>query len=69
MISKVVLALGTLCSTAVSANTGFHASLDISVIEQAKNVYMDTILKFVNNLQLPDLGDDKDYLRGNHVSV
>lgn len=30
---------------------------------------MDSILKFLNNLQLPDIGDSKDYLHGNHVSV
>lgn len=30
---------------------------------------MDKILLFLNNLQLPDVGDSKDYMHGNHVSV
>ena len=63
----LILLLGLTTSTL--AYDGLRASLDISVIEQAKDVYMDTILKFLNNLQLPDLGDSKDYLHGNHVSV
>ena len=68
MISKTILALGTLCSAA-TANTGVHASLDIAIVEQAKDIYMDVILKAINNLALPNIGDSKDYLHGNHVSV
>ena len=30
---------------------------------------MDTILNALNNLQIPDMGDDKEYLHGNHVQV
>ena len=45
--------------------------MDISVVEQAKNVYFDEILKLLNNLQIPDINssDGKDYLHGNHISV
>lgn len=41
------------------------------MVEQAKNVYFDEILKILNNLQIPDVdsSDGKDYLHGNHVSV
>ncbi len=68
MISRVLVTLGAITSS-VFANDGLRASLDIAVIEQAKDVYMDTILKFLNNLELPDMGDSKDYLHGNHVTV
>jgi len=30
---------------------------------------MDTILDVLNNLTIPDVGDSKDYLHGNHISV
>ena len=70
MIAKTFAALLALSSTVLAQNTaGIKASLDIAVVEQAKDVYMDLILKFVNNMQLPDMGDSKDYLHGNHVSV
>ena len=72
MISKTFAALAALATTAFGTNpTGIHASLDISVIEQAKDVYMQKIVETLNNLQLPDINSDdgKDYLHGNHVTV
>ena len=71
MIARTLVALFALSShTALATSpSGIRASLDISVMEQAKNVYMDLILKTVNNLQLPDYNDGKDYMHGNHVSV
>ena len=70
MIAKTLVALFALGSCAAATNpSGVKASLDIAVMEQAKDVYMNEILKFVDNLQLPDIGDSKDYLHGNHVSV
>ena len=69
MIFRALVALFA-TTTAVQAGTsGVHAELDIAVIEQAKDVYFDNILKFLNNLQLPDIGDSKNYLHGNHISV
>jgi len=68
MISRILVTLFAITGSCF-ATDGLRASLDIAVIEQAKDVYMDTILKFLNNLQLPDMGDSKDYLHGNHVSV
>jgi len=70
MIFRTLIALFALTSVTLATNpSGLKASLDISILEQAKDVYMDQILKFLNNLQLPDIGDSKDYLHGNHVSV
>ena len=72
MISKTLAALGAVATSnfALATNpNGLKASMDIAVVEQAKDVYMDSILKFLNNLYLPDIGDSKDYLHGNHISV
>ena len=46
---------------------GVKNALDISVIEQAKDVYFDEIVKLINNLDLPDihLEGDKGYMLGN----
>ena len=71
MISKTLVALFAITSTLVHATTdsGVHASLDIAVIEQAKTVYFDKILSYLNNLAIPDINNGKDYMHGNHVSV
>jgi len=72
MISRTFAALSALASTALATNqSGIHASLDISVIEQAKDVYMSKIVETLNNLSLPDINSDdgKTYLHGNHVQV
>lgn len=72
MLSKIIGTVSALVFGASATNTsGIHAELDISVIEQAKNVYLDSVLKYLNNLQLPDVNSDDghDYLHGNHISV
>jgi hypothetical protein len=62
----------TLTTSALAAvacaqvNTGMTASMDISIIEQAKDVYFDSIIQTINNLQLPDLEEDSHhYLKEN----
>ena len=47
--------------------SGVKNSLDIGVIEQAKDVYFDEIAKLINNLTIPDiyLPDDKGYMLDN----
>jgi len=59
------------CTQAVYAlantKSGFKASMDIDVIEQAKDVYFDWIIQTVNSLEIPDFYDDSNhYLKGNH---
>jgi len=57
----------------VSAQTfkaGLKNSLDMAVLEQAKDVYFDKILALVNNLNLPDLEDGEgNYLRENTFEI
>ena len=70
MIKTTLVTVCALFGVALAANpNGIKASLDVDVLQQAKNVYMDTILNSLNSLVIPDVGDDKDYLHGNHVSV
>lgn len=70
MIKRTIVTLFALIGSATAQNnSGVKASLDVAILEQAKNVYMDTILNTLNNLALPDFGDSKDYLHGNHIEV
>ena len=68
--------LRSLASCAIAAigfaqpNTGMTASMDIAIIEQAKDVYWDTITSVINNLALPDFYEDKNhYLTGNRFEL
>ena len=60
-----------ICLAATQAQTSYYAgvknSLDISVIEQAKDVYFNEIVKLINNLTIPDihLEGDKGYFLDN----
>ena len=70
MFTKTLVALTALCLCASPVQAflaGVKNSLDISVIEQAKDVYFDEIIKLINNLELPDiyLPDDKGYFLDN----
>ena len=71
MIFRTIVALLGAAAVQATGTSGVHAELDIAVIEQAKTVYFDNILKFLNNMQIPDItsSDGKTYLHGNHVSV
>ena len=54
------------------ANTksAFKASVDISVLTQAKDVYFDSLLSLVNNFPIPDFYQDENhYLTGNHFQL
>ena len=61
------MAVATFATGAKAYFSGVKNSLDISVIEQAKDVYFDEIIRLINNLELPDiyLPDDKGYMTGN----
>ena len=68
---KIVAAAALSCSLLGGPShayfSGVKNSLDIAVIEQAKDVYFDSIVKLINNLALPDiyLPDDKGYMLDN----
>ena len=51
--------------------TGLKNSLDIAVIEQAKDVYFDAILKLITNLKIPDFyaKDNEDYMIDNTLVI
>ena len=43
--------------------SGVHAELDISVIEQAKDVYWSTIYEMIDYLKIPDVISDDGKMR------
>lgn len=66
--------MSTFAAALLAANTlaqsnltpGIKASMDISILEQAKDTYFDNIVQIINNVKIPDIEDDKgNYLRGN----
>jgi len=66
-IAAVFLLLGSLTLADVATTTaGVKSSLDIEVMEQAKDVYFDTVVKLINSIPLPDFDDGNgNYMRGN----
>lgn len=64
-----ILTTALVASTAMAQTDmtpGIKASLDIAVLEQAKDVYFDNIVNLINNLTIPDFEDsDGNYMRGN----
>jgi hypothetical protein len=61
-----VSALAGAVAPEASIPTGMTASLDISVLEQAKDVYFDTIMEMINTVEIPDFDKDKNhYMEGN----
>ena len=59
------------CWSQATFKAGVKNSLDIAVIEQAKDVYFDKILKIITNLQIPDIyiKDNEDYMIGNTLVI
>ena len=62
----VTCAVSMLSTQASAYLAGVKNSLDIGVIEQAKDVYFNEIRKLIDNFDLPDiyLPNDKGYLLG-----
>lgn len=68
MLTKVLTTALIVTGAFAQSNlkSGIKASLDISVLEQAKDVYFDNIVTLINNLKIPDFEDnDGNYMRGN----
>lgn len=64
----LVASLGVFGQSVLKA--GIKNSLDIAVLEQAKDVYYDKIVSLINGITIPDLEDGKgNYLRDNTFEV
>jgi hypothetical protein len=49
---------------------GLKNSLDIAILEQAKDAYFDMILSLINNIELPDIEDSHgNFLRQNSFEI
>ena len=56
--------------TYATLKAGLKTSLDMTVIEQAKDVYFDKIMGLINGMTLPDLEDgDGNYMRENSFEI
>ena len=58
MIKRNLIALLAIYSSALAQNPGLTASLDIAVLQQAKDVYFDKILDIIRHVQIPDFAFD-----------
>ena len=52
-----------------STKSAFKASMDIDVIEQAKDVYFDWIIQTVNAIEIPDFYQDKNITLRETISI
>ena len=73
LFARTLLSACVLCS-AVSAQTsstsnGITASLDIAVIEQAKDVYFDKVIKLIQSVQIPNYDSGDVYLHDNTFTL
>ena len=73
MLARIVSALflSQACLAQAAFKAGVKNSLDIAVIQQAKDVYFKDILKLITNLQIPDIyaKDNEDYLIDNKLII
>lgn len=67
---RILLALAILVAV-TSAEPGLSASVDVSVLEQAKDMYFEYIIDAINNLGLDNykFNNDNGYLRNNKLKI
>ena len=71
MISKFAILFGALLVVQTLAQQtfmpGVKSAMDISVIQQGKDTYFDSVMKLVNNIKIPDIytPDGKGYFKSN----
>jgi len=65
--NRVVILVAFLANVSFGYLAGIKNSLDIAIMEQAKDVYFDEIVKLINNVSIPDiyLPDNKGYMLDN----
>jgi hypothetical protein len=66
---KFILCLLACISTAAAASAGVTASLDIGVLEQAKDVYFSYILNTLKHVTIPDISFKGGSIRDNSFSI
>ena len=57
----------TLTNAQAAFKAGVKTGIAISILEQGKNAYFDTVMKLINNVPIPDIysPDGKGYLLEN----
>lgn len=67
--------LASLCSLAllsltINADTpGITASIDLSLFEEAKDIYLAHIIDILNGMQEPDFLFDDGYMKNNSITI
>ena len=72
MLALLKVSLLSLCLSLGLANSttnGLTASLDIAVVEQAKDVYFDKIMQLIQSVQIPNYDDGDIYLHDNSFTL
>ena len=60
------LLLGIISAT---EGPGATMSIDIAIVEQAKNVYFDFVMNIINNLTIPEIDFDGGYIKENEIHI
>lgn len=71
MLVRTISMLFALSATAYAQvnNPGLTASLDINLLQKAKDVYFDRILDIIRHVQIPDFSFDQGFVNGNTFTV
>ena len=73
MIARTLIAAFMAVSATAQTNSttnGVAGSFDISILEQAKDVYFQKLISLINHIEIPDLVQDKhDYMKQNSLVI
>ena len=66
---KIYMLLAVVTPLVYAVNPGATASLDIGVVDQAKDVYFNYIMNILKNVQIPDISFSGGYIHDNSFFV
>ena len=71
MLARTISVLFALSATTYAQvnNPGLTASLDINLLQKAKDAYFDRILDIIRHVQIPDFSFDQGFVNGNTFTV
>ena len=72
MIARTLIA-AFMASSAFAYNSttnGVSGSFDINILSQAKDVYFEKLITLINEIEIPDMQQDKhDYIKQNSLVI
>jgi len=63
------VAISMVIGCANAFKSGATASIDLSVLKEAKDVYFDKVLDIMNHFQVPDIELDNGYIHKNSFKI